>query len=187
MSTKQDAHTGIFENRPENFQHFTGIKMPSSQLAELDCAGKDIAIIGTDQFTVSQLNKISQQARSVKVFQINPQFVLPGTERGLHRLLNHPLIIKNRHLFNNRIKSILSLRYLENQVQNLWLRRQLMPNLAAASKVYLKSDHYYAALQRENCQLITWPIAKISENSIHCINGDEYQVELIVHTFQSAS
>ena len=110
---------GIFENRPENFQHFTGLKVPSSQLAELDCAGKDIAIIGTDQFTVSHLNHISQHARSVKVFQINPQFVLPGTEHGLQRLLNHPLIIKNRRLFNSRIKSILSLRYLENQVQNL--------------------------------------------------------------------
>ena len=104
MSTKQDEYAGIFENRRENLQHFTGIKVPSSKLAELDCAGKDIAIIGTDQFTVSQLNKISQQARSVKVFQINPQIVLPGTERGLQRLLNHPLIIKNRRLFNNRIK-----------------------------------------------------------------------------------
>lgn len=183
MSTKQDVHMGIFENRPENFQHFAGFKVPSSQLAELDCAGKDIAIIGTDQFTVSHLNHISQHARSVKVFQINPQFVLPGTEHGLQRLLNHPLIIKNRRLFNSRIKSILSLRYLENQVQNLWLRRQLMPNLAEVSKVYLKSDHYYTALQRENCQLITWPISKISKDSIYCINGAQHQVELIVYTF----
>jgi len=184
MSTKQDAYAGIFENRPENFQHFTGIKVPSSQLAELDCARKDIAIIGTDQFTVSQLNKIRQQARSVKVFQINPQFVLPGTERGLQRLLNHPLIIKNRRLFNNRIKSILSLRYLENQVQNLWLRRQLMPNLAASNRHYFKSDSFYIALQRENCQLITWPILKISDHAIHCIHGENYPVEVIIQTFK---
>ena len=183
MSTKQDLHAGIFENRPEHFQHFSGIQVPSSQLAELDYTGKDIAIVGTDQFTVRHLDKISQQARSVKVFQINPQFVLPGTERGLQRLLNHPLIIKNRRLFNNRIKSILSLRYLENQVQNVWLRRQLMPNLAAARKVYLKSDHYYAALQRENCQLITWPILKISENTIHCINSEQHPVDIIIHTY----
>ena len=117
MSTKQDPHAGIFENRPEHFQQFTGIKAPSSELLELDYADKDIAIIGTDQFTVSQLDKISQHARSVKVFQINPAFVLPGSDRILQRIINHPLIGKNRRLFNNRIKSLLSLRFLENQVQ----------------------------------------------------------------------
>mgnify|MGYP003528827928 CR=1 FL=1 len=183
MATKQDLHAVIFANHPEHFQLFTGINIASSELMQLDYSNKDIAIIGTDQFTVTQLDKISQHAGSVKVFQINPQFVLPGTEHGLQRLLNHPLIIKNRRLFNSRIKSILSLRYLENQVQNLWLRRQLMPNLAEVSKVYLKSDHYYTALQRENCQLITWPISKISKDSIYCINGAQHQVELIVYTF----
>lgn len=183
MSTKQDPDAGIFENRPEHFQQFTGIKAPSSELLELDYADKDIAIIGTDQFTVSQLDKISQHARSVKVFQINPAFVLPGSDRILQRIINHPLIGKNRRLFNNRIKSLLSLRFLENQVQNLWLRRQLMPNLASSRKIYLKSDHYYAALQRENCHLITWPILKISENTIHCINGEQHPVDIIIHTY----
>ncbi len=43
MSTKQDPHAGIFENRPEHFQQFNGIKVPSSELLELDYADKDIA------------------------------------------------------------------------------------------------------------------------------------------------
>lgn len=185
MATKQDPQAGIFENRPEYFQQFTGTKVPSSELMTLDYTDKDITIIGTDQFTVSQLDKICQHARSVKVFQINPAFVIPGSERILQRIINHPLIGKNRRLFNNRIKSLLSLRFLEHQVQNLWLRRQLMPNLASSRKVYLKSDHYYAALQRENCQLITWPILKISENTIHCINGEQHQIDIIIHTYSA--
>lgn len=183
MATKQDLHAGIFENHPEHFQLFTGINIASSELMKLDYSNKDIAIIGTDQFTVTQLDKISQHAGSVKVFQINPAFVLPGSDRILQRIISHPLIGKNRRLFNNRIKSLLSLRFLENQVQNLWLRRQLMPNLASSPNTYLKSDHYYAALQRENCQLITWPILKITENSICCINGDQHQVDIIIHTY----
>lgn len=183
MTTKQDLQAGIFENRPESFQHFTGLKVPSAQLLEQDYSAQNIAIIGTDQFIVSQLDKITQQADSVKVFQINPAFVLPSSERSLQRIINHPLIGKNRRLFNNRIKSLLSLRFLENQVQNLWLRRQLMPNSAASTKVYLKSDHYYTALQRENCQLITWPILKISEQTIYCINGEQHRVDLIIYTY----
>jgi hypothetical protein len=183
MISKQDLHAGIFENHPENFQQFTGVKVPSLALLDQDFSNQDIAIIGTDQFTVSQLDKITRQARSVKVFQIKPAFVLPRTDRILQRLIHHPLISKNRRLFNNRVKSLLSLRFLENEVQNVWLKRQLMPNLAKYQKKYLKSDHYYAALQRENCQLITWPILKITGNTITCINGDQYQVDLIVHTF----
>ncbi|MCO8044175.1 flavoprotein [Acinetobacter bohemicus] len=183
MSSKQDTHIGIFENRAECFQQFTGVQLASSKLAEFDCAGKHIAIIGTDQFTVSQLDRLTQQAQSVKVFQISPQFILPCSTRSLQRMFHHPLISKNRRLFNNRVKSILSLRYLENQVANVWLRRQLMPNLATPPKVYLKSDDYYVALQRENCQLITWPILKIAGNVLYCINGDQHQVEVIVHTY----
>ncbi len=55
MSTKQ-IHTLVFlKIAPNIFEQFTGIKVPSSELLKLDYADKDIAIIGTDQFTVSQL------------------------------------------------------------------------------------------------------------------------------------
>src|SRR5690606_18732806 len=116
MATKQDLHAGIFENHPEHFQLFTGINIASSELMKLDYSNKDIAIIGTDQFTVTQLDKISQHAGSVKVFQINPAFVMSGSDRILHSIINHPLIAKKRRLLNTLIKSLLFLRFLETQV-----------------------------------------------------------------------
>ena len=93
------------------------------------------------------------------------------------------MIIKNRRLFNNRIKALLAIRYLESQVQDNWLKRQLMPNSASEHKLFLKSDTYYSALQRENCKLITWPIVKITDQAIKSMDGTEHKVDVIISTY----
>ncbi|WP_347452765.1 flavoprotein [Acinetobacter thermotolerans] len=183
MGVKQDANVGIFENQPEHFTHFTGQRIDSAKLKDADFHDLRVAVVGLNQAAVGHLEQVCQQAASVKVFQIEPKFVIPSTSRSLQRLLNHPLISKNRNLVSSRIKGLLSLRFLEHQVKNPWLRRQLMPNLAASNRTYLKSDNFYTALQRENCELITWPILKISEHSIHCVNGDEHEIDVIIQTY----
>ena len=132
---------------------------------------------------MAQLDRICQQATSVQVFQIAPHFVLPSTERGIHRLISHPLVFKNRRLFNNRVKNILALRFLDAQVKDTWLKRQLTPNIADTHQRYFKSDHYYSALQRENCHLITWPIVKVCAHSVHSIDGQEHPIDTIITTF----
>ena len=118
----------------------------------------------------------------VKIFQITPHFILPHTEKGIHKLLSHPLIIKNRRLFNNRVKSLLAIRYLDSQLKDNWLKRQLMPNSASENKVFFKSDTYYA-LQRENCKLITWPVVKITEQAVQSMEGIEHLVDIIITTY----
>lgn len=75
---------------------------------------------------------------------------------------------------------------MESQVSDTWLKRQLMPNSAMDKKIFFKSDHYYAALQRENCKLITWPIVKISEDAIQSMEGVEHIVDVIIHTYETA-
>lgn len=98
------------------------------------------------------------------------------------RAVQHPLLMKNKRLLNTRIKSILALRFLDNQIQDRWLKRQLTPNLAQENKVFLKSDDYYHALQQTNCQLITWPIKRITTDTIECVDGSLFPVDLIITT-----
>ncbi|MDR0237981.1 MAG: flavoprotein [Acinetobacter sp.] len=174
---------GFFQNQVEFFKLYSGKILASSEIKSHDFSGLKVAIIGADQFTVTHLNHVLQHAELVKVFQITPSFVLPQTERGIHKLISHPLIIKNRRLFNNRVKSMLAIRYLDAQVLNQWLKRQLMPNLAMKNKVFLKSDHYYTALQQTHCQLITWPIVKITPNAILSMDGVEHIVDLVISTY----
>lgn len=180
---KKSQRDGFFQNAPEFFKNYTGALISANEIKETDFTGLNVAIIGANQSTATHLDFITQHAESVKVFQIKPAFFLPQTEKGIHRLVSHPLIIKNRRLFNNRVKSLLAIRYLDSQVQTQWLKRQLMPNSAAENKIFLKSDTYYIALQRQNCQLITWPIVKITDHAIQSMEGIEHPADIIITTY----
>lgn len=173
----------FFQNLPEYFGQYSGKMIAAENIKLTDFTGLKVAIIGANQMSVSHLNLICDQAEFVKVFQIRPHFVLPHTEKGVQRLVSHPLMIKNRRLFNNRIKSLLAIRYLESQVADTWLKRQLMPNSASERKVFFKSDSYYSALQRDNCKLITWPIVKITPDAIQSMEGVEHIVDVIITTY----
>ncbi|MCL6236065.1 flavoprotein [Acinetobacter sp. ANC 5579] len=182
MANKQDATHHIFNNHLEDFEHFRGTIIRSEQIKDYDFKKQKIAIIGIDQHVVSELHHLCQVADNIMVYQIKPQFVLPRTERLLNKLIQHPLIAKNRRLFSNRIKSILAIRFLEDQVPNHWLRHLLSPNTAIQNKTFLKSDHYYAALQQPNCILNTWPIAKIQSNSITALDEHTFECDVIVRS-----
>lgn len=184
MKKRNKDHTdAFFQNMPEHFKHYTGKIIATEDIKLHDFTDLKVAIIGANQLSVSLLEQICQKAQFVKVFQMAPHFVLPHTEKGVQRLVHHPLMIKNRRLFSNRIKSLLAIRYLESEVSDTWLKRQLMPNSAIEKKIFFKSDHYYAALQRENCKLITWPIVKISKDAIQSMEGVEHIVDLIITTY----
>lgn len=180
-STKQQD--SFFKNNAEDFNKYLGNIITTKSIKETNFTGLNVAIIGLNQLAVSQLDSICQQAESVKVFQMTPAFVLPHTERSINHLVSHPLIIKNRRLFNNRVKSLLAVRYLDAQVQDIWLKRQLMPNLALEKKIFFKSDTYYTALQRDNCHLITWPVMKVTEHAIHCMQDTEHCADIVITTF----
>lgn len=183
MAYKSQRETlSSFENQKEDYTSFQGQLISSKDIANYSYDGLNIAIIGTDQHTVSHLESICIAAHQVKVFQITPQYILPKTDKGIHRLISHPLLIKNRRLFNNRIKTLLSLRFLESQIIDPWLRHLLTPNSANLPKQFLKSDGYYAALQHENCSLNTCPIQKISANNIQSIDGLSFNLDLIITT-----
>ncbi|WP_374664187.1 flavoprotein [Acinetobacter sp.] len=170
----------VFKNTLQDYAEFEGELIQSSHIKQTDFTGKHVAIIDIDQSSASALSEICNQANQVAVFQIYPHFVLPKTERLTHKLIQHPLFAKNRRLFNNRIKSLLALRFLEDQVKDTWLKHLLMPNTADQHKTFLKADLYYASLQRANCTLVTWPIVKIHGNGIQAVNGHLYTCDCII-------
>ncbi|MGR2921794.1 flavoprotein [Acinetobacter sp. 1125_18A] len=184
LDRKKSQNEGFFQNQPEFLKHYKGKIIASAEIKLTDFTGLNVAIIGANQLTVTHLGHVLNSAEFVKVFQITPAFILPQTEKGVQKLISHPLIIKNRRLFNHRVKSMLAIRYLESQVQEQWLKRQLMPNSALKSKVFLKSDTYYTALQRKNCKLITWPVVKITENAVQSMEGIEHLVDVIITTYE---
>ena len=183
VNKKKNPLDGFFQNTPDFFQKFKGEIVSSEDIKQFDFSSLNVAIVGANQRTVTHLDQICSHAKSVKIFQITPHFILPHTEKGIHKLLSHPLIIKNRRLFNNRVKSLLAIRYLESQLKDNWLKRKLIPKSASENKEFFKSDTYYAALQRENCKLITWPVVKITEQAVQSMEGLEHLVDVIITTY----
>ena len=183
LNRNKSENEGFFQNLPDFFKHYKGKIIAASEIKLNDFTGQKVAIIGANQLTVTHLSDILNSAELVKVFQITPAFIIPQTEKGIQKLISHPLIIKNRRLFNQRVKSMLAIRYLESQVQEQWLKRQLTPNLAEKNKIFFKSDTFYSAIQRKNCKLITWPIVKITENTVQSMEGIEHLVDVIITTY----
>src|SRR5690606_4288416 len=79
-----------------------------------------------------------------------------------------------------RVVELVGRAQLRRQVRDPWLRRQLTPEFRAGCKRLLMSDDYYPALQRDNCKLITWPIARIAPDGIRTAEGIEHRADCIV-------
>jgi len=182
---------------------FEGHKIHSAKWDhEYDFTGKRVAVIGTGASGIQIIPELVKKAAFVKVFQRTPGWVLPRPDfstpewnKSLFRKLPAAQTALRRALFwghesmalsviwNSPLTVIaerLALAHLKHQVKDSWLRRQLTPDFRIGCKRVLISNEYYPALQRDNCKLITWPIATLSPKGIRCAEGIEHQVDCIV-------
>ncbi len=182
---------------------FEGHKIHSARWDhDYDFAGKRVAVIGTGASGVQIIPELVKVAKSVKVFQRTPGWVLPRPDyqapewnKALFRRLPAAQMAVRKALFwghesmafsfiwNTPMTALVervSLAHLNHQVRDPWLRRQLTPDFRIGCKRVLASSDYYPALQKENCKLITWPIATISPQGIRTAEGIEHQVDCIV-------
>ena len=148
-------------------ENFRGDRIDSESWSyDHDFAGKRVAVVGIDPFTVRVIPGLVDSAAFVKVFQDAPRWVLP------------PLITEMPA--PQAIIMRLAKAYLRTQVRDPWVRRQLTPDAAPDRTHRLVSDGYYPALQRDNCKLIDWPIATLSPVGIRTSDGVEHHLDAIV-------
>ncbi|MGX1778629.1 flavin-containing monooxygenase [Nocardia brasiliensis] len=182
---------------------FNGHKILSSKWDHgYDMRGKHVAVIGTGASAVQIVPELVKIAESVKVFQRTPGWVLPRPDfavpaalRKLYaavpatqRLSRTALYFGHETLatglvWNSPITTLIqqvALTNLRKQVRDPWLRRQLTPQFRAGCKRMIASSDFYPALQADNCKLITWPIARISDDGIRTADGIEHRFDCIV-------
>ncbi|WP_433662914.1 flavin-containing monooxygenase [Nocardia sp. CA-128927] len=169
---------------------------------DYDFTGKKVAVVGTGASAVQIIPELVDKAASVKVFQRTPGWVLPRVNRRTNSVTKEIYrrapaaeqlarqawfyghesvalgVVWNTPL--TRVVELVGKAQLRRQVKDPWLRRQLTPDFRAGCKRLLMTDDYYPALQRDNCKLITWPIAKLSERGIRTAEGVEHQADCIV-------
>lgn len=184
-------------------ENFKGKKIHSAQWDhEYDFTGKRVAVIGTGASAIQIIPELVKKVDKLKVFQRTPAWVmprpdfstselskklfakLPFTQKAIREALywTHEsmalAVIWSSPV--TRLGERLGQAFLKSQVPDPWMRRQLKPDYKLGCKRILVSNDYYPALQKENCELITWPIANIVEQGIRTSEGIEHRVDCIV-------
>jgi hypothetical protein len=100
---------------------------------------------------------VAATARSVKVFQDAPVWVVPVDVPavGLARL------------------------HLRLTVRDAWTRRLLTPRRFAEREVVV-SRSYYRALQQAHCKLVAWPVYAVVDQGVRTAEGIEHRFDVLI-------
>jgi len=164
--------------------------------------GRRVAVIGTGASAIQIVPQLAPKVARLVVFQRTPPWILPREDAPVgHRrqalMANHPWLnwlyrasiywrYELRALGFTVHKSLLAagrrraLAHLRRQVADEGLHRRLTPDYAFGCKRVLLSDDYYPALQRDNVELATSPIERVTRDGILCRDGVQRPVDTIV-------
>jgi cation diffusion facilitator CzcD-associated flavoprotein CzcO len=184
-------------------ERFTGAAFHSARWdhsVALD--GKRVAVIGTGASAIQFVPEIARQVGTLAVFQRTPPWIVPKRDRtigrierwllthvpGLHWLRRTALywLLESRVLGFvrpriNRLAERIVRRHLERSVGDPVLRDKLRPTYHLGCKRVLISNDYYAALARDNVELVTDPIAAIEPTGIRTAGGTLHEVDAIIY------
>lgn len=128
-----------------------------------DFTGLRVAVIASGAEAARIVPELVRTARFVKVFQQEPDWVLPravpapgGVRRAAARV------------------------HLRRRVRDPWTRRLLTPHRRFGSRRIAVSDDFYAALTRPNCKLIAWPVYAIVAGGVRTAEGIEHEADCII-------
>lgn len=195
-------------NRPalpdiEGLEDFPGPVMHSAAWDHsVDLEGKRVAVIGTGASAIQIVPEVAKVAGRLDVFQRTPAWVLPRvdfrmrdwmktlfrrvplTQKALRGLIwaiqeavaipltVSPALTKPLELIGRR--------NIARGVRDPALRRRLTPSYKVGCKRILVSNDYYPAFSRENVELVTDPIARVTERGIETAAGEVREVDVIV-------
>jgi cation diffusion facilitator CzcD-associated flavoprotein CzcO len=173
---------------------------------EVDLGGRRVAIVGTGASAVQIVPAIAREVGRLDVYQRTPIWVgpkfdpkIPGWIKTLFRRV--PL---TQHLTRVVASAIVEFilvflvvnyrrvafaagwiersnkRFLEKSVRDPELRRKLTPDYGMGCKRPSVSNHYLRTFNRDNVELVTDSIARVTPTGIRTVDGRERPVDVIV-------
>jgi len=186
----------------EGLIDFGGTLMHTAQWDHgIELAGKKVAVIGTGASGVQVVPELAKTAERVTVFQRTPPWMVPKDDRPysaaeLAQFQRNPLAVRrtrwqiwkfqhdNTATFADdpvvAARTHVATSFLERTVADGRLRRVLTPDYPFRCKRVLLGDEYYRALQEDNVELVTDPIARIAETSVITAASREVDADVIV-------
>jgi len=168
---------------------------------EHDLAGRRIAVIGTGASAAQIVPELAKGAQSVHVFQRTAQWILPRsdkpfTEEEKRRFARHPVEMRrHRQEIYSAYENMVAFRrggegvaqleaiargHIEYRITDEELRAKLTPDQPFGCKRTLVCSDFYKALLRDNVELVTDPIERVTPGAIATADGSERPVDAIV-------
>jgi len=188
--------------RIEGIEDFAGHSFHSAQWDhDYDLAGRNVAVVGTGASAVQFVPEIAPRVRRLTVFQrtgnwfmpranhaypgfLKAIFHLPGIQAArrkyifhygelLTRMIRHPRTV-------GRIGHLRSSLFMRGQLKDPELRRKVWPDYTFGCKRVLFSSWFLPALQRDNVELVTDAITRVTPTGVVTADGAEHAVDTII-------
>jgi cation diffusion facilitator CzcD-associated flavoprotein CzcO len=169
---------------------------------DYNLTGRRVAVVGSGASAVQFVPEIAPQVAQLTVFQRTANWMLPrrnhvypprlraliryapGLQRlrrallfgfleGLTASIRHPRTL-------GRLSAVRSARFMRAQVPDPELRRRVWPDYTFGCKRILFSSHYLPTLSRTNVELVTEPIAEVTEAGLRTGDGVTHAVDCII-------
>jgi cation diffusion facilitator CzcD-associated flavoprotein CzcO len=173
---------------------------------DYDLAGRRVAIVGTGASAVQIVPLVAQQAAHLDVYQRTPIWIFPKfdpkipklfrrllarvpfLQRLIHALVSEIVewvIVKGalnytRLPFATRGIEAYCKAFLRRQVSDPETRRKLTPEYGFGCKRPSISNHYLRAFDRDNVDLVTEPIERVTAKGALTADGREREVDALV-------
>ncbi len=168
---------------------------------DVELAGRRVAVVGTGASAIQLIPPVAERADHVDVYQRSAPWVLPrrnrpysaeererfGTDpvemgdhrRQLYEMLESTTLFIRDDPLAATLASV-SRQYLEDEVPDVGLREQLVPTHPFGCTRVLISDDYYPALGRDDVEVVTTGIDRITPGGIRTTDGTERPADVIV-------
>ena len=186
-------------------EEFKGESFHTAQWKKgFDWFNKKVAIIGTGCTAIQVIPKIFSKCKQLYVFQRTPSWVTPKLDihypyilqkcfqlfpllMKIHRWyiffrqeLLYQLVFTKESELAKLFKSDIALS-MTSEINSKELQKKLIPNYAMGCKRITVSHDYLSAFNQPNVELITKPIRKISQTSIHVQDSESKEVDAIIY------
>lgn len=169
---------------------------------DYDLTGKRVAVVGTGASAIQFVPAIAPKVGRMHVFQRTAAWVVPKPDHvitrrqqwayehvpGAHWLKRAGLYWKLESAvigfaYAPKVLALaekLVTRHIARQVPDPVLRRKLTPTYRLGCKRVLLSNEWYAAMQRDNVELVTDGIAEITPRGVRTVDGTEREVDALL-------
>ncbi|MFL5829925.1 MAG: flavin-containing monooxygenase [Solirubrobacteraceae bacterium] len=187
----------------DGLEDFAGALFHSAQWDhEVPLAGKRVGVIGTGASAIQLIPQIAKAGAEVTVFQRTPPWIVPKLDRPIRRpeqqlYAKLPVAQKalraliftitegvgvaiTRYPRLLAIGEVWARRHMRKAIGDVHLREQLTPDYRLGCKRILPSNDYYPALARDNVELVTAGIDRVTPTGVRAADGADHELDVLV-------